>query len=101
MKSVWRSGRKARWVCVPSIQPLPITPPEPIAIVDWMMWKPLPSGSRVGSSRVHTRCFWYSRSTCQSTSGWHRVSPKATIEPSPITTTSTSGMISFHDRPAK
>jgi hypothetical protein len=58
MKSVWRSGRKARWVWVPSIQPFPVMPPEPIAIVDWMMWKPLPSGSRVGSSSVQDALRW-------------------------------------------
>ena len=32
MKSVWRSGRKSRWVWVPLSQPLPTTPPEPSAI---------------------------------------------------------------------
>ena len=33
-----RSGMKSRWACVPSSQPLPSKPPEPTAIVDWMMW---------------------------------------------------------------
>ena len=58
MKSVVRSGMNSRWVCVPFMKPLPVVPPEPIAISPWMMWKPLPSGSVVGSSRVQTRFFW-------------------------------------------
>ncbi len=58
MKSVVRSGMNSRCVCVPFMKPLPVRPPEPMAIMPWMMWKPLPSGSAVGSSSVHTRCFW-------------------------------------------
>ncbi|MNN60209.1 hypothetical protein D3C81_1753780 [compost metagenome] len=58
MKSVCFSGMNSRWVCVPLRKPLPSTPPEPIAMIDWMVWKPLPSGSLVGSSSVHTRCCW-------------------------------------------
>ena len=58
MKSVVRSGMNSRWVWVPFMKPFPVRPPEPMAIMPWMMWKPLPSGSVVGSSRVHTRCFW-------------------------------------------
>ena len=38
MKSVCRSGRKSRWVCVPLSQPLPVTPPEPIAIDACVEW---------------------------------------------------------------
>ncbi len=38
MKSVWRSGRNSSCAWLPCIQPLPNTPPEPIAIFDWMMW---------------------------------------------------------------
>ncbi len=37
-KSVVRSGMKSRWVCVPFNQPLPNQPPEPTAIVDWIVW---------------------------------------------------------------
>ena len=37
MKSVERSGTKSSCACVPLSQPLPRMPPEPIAIVDWMM----------------------------------------------------------------
>jgi rod shape determining protein RodA len=29
-----------------------------IAIIPWMMWKPLPSGSLLGSSSVQMRCCW-------------------------------------------
>jgi hypothetical protein len=39
-------------VWVPSSQPLPKLPPDPMAIVDWMMWYPAPSGSVVGSISV-------------------------------------------------
>ena len=38
MKSVWRSGMNSRCAWVPFSQPLPARPPEPTAIVDWMMW---------------------------------------------------------------
>ena len=58
MKSVVRSGMNSRWACVPCVQPLPVMPPEPMAMVDWMMWKPLPSGSVVGSISVITRSRW-------------------------------------------
>ena len=37
MKSVVRSGMNSRWVCVPCMNPLPNTPPEPMAIMPWMM----------------------------------------------------------------
>jgi len=37
MKSVVRSGRNSSWPCEPFSSPLPKTPPEPIAICDWMM----------------------------------------------------------------
>ncbi|MNT20756.1 hypothetical protein D3C72_1560710 [compost metagenome] len=58
MKSVVRSGMNSRCVCVPAMKPLPHMPPEPMAIMPWMMWNPLPNGSRVGSSRVQMRCCW-------------------------------------------
>ena len=38
MKSVELSGRKSSCDWVPCSQPLPNTPPEPMAISDWMMW---------------------------------------------------------------
>ncbi len=58
IKSVWLSGKKSRCDWVPANQPLPNTPPEPIAAFDWMMFQPVPSGSLSGSRKVSTRCFW-------------------------------------------
>ena len=37
MKSVVRSGMNSRCVCVPLMKPLPVSPPEPMAIMPWMM----------------------------------------------------------------
>ena len=37
MKSVWRSGRKSRCVCVPLSHPLPASPPEPSAILELLL----------------------------------------------------------------
>ena len=37
MKSVWCSGRKFRWLWVPCMKPLPVTPAEPSAIMDCML----------------------------------------------------------------
>ena len=34
IKSVVRSGKKSSWPCEPLSQPLPISPPDPIAIED-------------------------------------------------------------------
>jgi hypothetical protein len=48
MKSVWLSGRKSSCDCVPCVQPLPDQPPEPIAVLDWMMFQPAPSRSLSG-----------------------------------------------------
>src|SRR5574337_811232 len=92
---------KARWVWVPLIQPLPRTPPEPMAMVDWMMWKPLPRGSEVGSSRVQMRCFWYSRRPYQSTPGWHQSSPYMTTAPTPTTPSKAKGPHQEVDRGAE
>ncbi|MCY1553282.1 hypothetical protein D9M68_897510 [compost metagenome] len=83
------------------MKPLPQTPPEPMAIMPWMMWNPLPSGSLDGSSSVHTRWRWYSRSTCQSTSGAHSCPSKAISSAMPTAPTSTGGRMSFQLRPAK
>ena len=58
MKSVVRSGMNSRWAWVPSIQPLPQMPPEPTAMVDWITWKPLPSGSDDGSIIIRMRWRW-------------------------------------------
>ncbi len=47
---------------MPCPQPLPVKPPAPIAIFDWMMFQPLPSGSDSGLRKVRMRSFWYGRS---------------------------------------
>ena len=39
MKSVVYSGRKLKWLCVPFNNPFPQNPPDPIAILDWIMLK--------------------------------------------------------------
>ena len=101
MKSVVRSGMNSRCVWVPCMKPLPQRPPEPMAIMPWMMWKPLPSGSLDGSSSVHTRWRWYSCSTCQSTPGWHHCGSMMISVTMPTAASSTGGMISFQLRPAK
>src|SRR4029434_5265142 len=41
MKSVCRSGRKSRCVCVPFNHPFPTTPPEPSASDARDAWEPL------------------------------------------------------------
>lgn len=38
IKSVVLSGKNSSWDCVPFNQPLPVKPPEPWAMVDWMIW---------------------------------------------------------------
>ena len=58
MKSVCASGRTWSWVCVPSPQPAPASPPEPTAIRDWSVWKPAPRGSRSGSRKTRIRSRW-------------------------------------------
>jgi hypothetical protein len=64
-------------------QPLPNTPPEPMAMVDWMMWKPLPSGSEVGVEQGAHPVFLVLPQPGQSTPGWQIVSPMATMAPIP------------------
>ncbi len=58
MKSVVCSGRKSRCAWLPCPQPLPLKPPEPIAILDWMMFQPVPSGSDSGFMKVRMRSRW-------------------------------------------
>ena len=41
MKSVCFSGRKLSRLWVPAIKPFPQKPPEPTAILDWMVWYPV------------------------------------------------------------
>ena len=58
MKSVDDSGRKSSRDWVPSSQPLPVTPPEPMAVFDWIMFQPAPRGSASGLRKVSTRLRW-------------------------------------------
>ena len=60
MKSVWCSGKYPKCDCVPSVNPFPIKPPEPMAILDWIIFQPAPNASDSGSNKVSTRFFWYS-----------------------------------------
>ena len=55
MKSVCFSGRKLSRLCVPCRKPLPATPPEPMAILAWVMFQPAPSASDSGLRKVITR----------------------------------------------
>ena len=41
----WGQGTQSRQARQPWPQPTPVQPPEPIAILDWMMFQPAPSGS--------------------------------------------------------
>ena len=64
IKSLCISGKKLRWLWVPSRNPFPKKPPEPRAILDWRIWYPLPSGSLSGLKKVKTLSFWYSFKNC-------------------------------------
>ncbi|MNN61221.1 hypothetical protein D3C81_1764480 [compost metagenome] len=57
-KSVVCSGMKFKCDCEPNPQPLPVSPPEPMAILDWMMFQPAPSASLSGSRNIMIRSFW-------------------------------------------
>ncbi len=57
-KSVCCSGRNFNCVCVPRKNPFPMIPPDPTAMMDWMMWYPAPRGSCSGSKKVMIRSFW-------------------------------------------
>ena len=58
IKSVCFSGKKFRCPCVPCRKPLPHIPPEPSAILLWMMLYPAPSGSLSGFMNVVMRARW-------------------------------------------
>ena len=62
-KSVDCSGMKASWVCVPSMNPFPRRPPEPIAAFDWMTWKPEVSRNASGFVNATIRSIWWGWST--------------------------------------
>ena len=54
IKSFWASGRYKNF-CRPLPSPRPVTPPEPMAIRDWMACIPLSRGSSQGFSHVVIR----------------------------------------------
>ena len=51
-------------------------PPEPIAIFDWMMFQPVPSGSDSGLRKVRMRSFWYGRSSQNHATGAIAATPR-------------------------
>ena len=57
-KSVSFSGRKSKLLWEPSRKPLPFSPPEPIAILDWIIWYPFPSGSKSGLRKICILFCW-------------------------------------------
>ena len=44
---------------MPFKKPLPLKPPDPTAILDWMIWYPAPRGSLSGFRNVRILNFWY------------------------------------------
>ena len=60
---------------MPWPQPWPVQLPEPIAIFDWMMFQPVPSGSDSGSRKVRMRSFWYGRSSQNHATGAAAATP--------------------------
>jgi hypothetical protein len=59
IKSVDCWGRYLKWLCVPLRNPLPKTPPEPTAVIDWIMFHPAPRGSIYGSRNTTSLIIWY------------------------------------------
>ena len=53
-KSVSFSGKKSKLLCDPPKKPFPRIPPDPIAILDWIIWYPFPNGSRSGLRKIIT-----------------------------------------------
>ena len=58
IKSVCFSGKNSKYPWVPFKKPLPVRPPEPTAILDWIIWYPAPNGSLSGSKKVSILNFW-------------------------------------------
>ena len=52
-------GTKFKPVCVPFKYPFPNNPPEPIAILDCVMFQPDPNGSILGLISVSILCFCF------------------------------------------
>ena len=63
MKSVLCSGTILNLVWVPWRSPLPLSPPEPIAILDWWTLYPAPFRSSVIPHRFSILSLWWALST--------------------------------------
>ena len=63
MKSVLCSGTKLNLVCVPWRKPLPVRPPEPMAILDWLTLYPAPMRSWEIPRRFSILSLWCGLST--------------------------------------
>lgn len=63
IKSECCSGTKLNLVWVPSRNPFPQSRPEPIAILDWVTFQPMPVGSSFGSTSTLIRFRWWVWST--------------------------------------
>ena len=58
IKSVCFSGKNSKYPWVPFRKPFPDKPPDPTAILDWIICYPAPSGSLSGSKNVSILFFW-------------------------------------------
>ena len=58
IKSDSWTGKNFNWVWVPSPNPLPKNPPEPKAVLLWIIWYPAPSGSSSGFKNVRILFLW-------------------------------------------
>ncbi len=86
MKSVCCSGRKAPRFCVPSVNPFPSHPPDPIAICDWITWYPDACGSSEGSRKTRRRERWCGASLSQRIGASTPIATLVTMSTTPSTT---------------
>ena len=90
MKSVCFSGRKLSRLWVPCRKPLPDSPPEPMAILAWVMFQPAPSASDSGIEEGHAPAPSDSRAA--------QSARRAAPPPPPP---ASAGAIHHQDRPAR
>ena len=79
IKSVLCMGTKLSPVCVPFKNPLPKNPPEPIAILDWVIFQPDPRGSALGFIKVSTLSFYFFDKTLFKITSWPLITKMANI----------------------
>ena len=77
IKSDSCTGKNFNWVWVPWPRPFPKSPPEPSAVLLWIIWYPAPSGSNSGLIELRILFFWYGLSKFQSNG---KIRPKNTFE---------------------